>query len=121
MKVLIIDDEPLVRRSLTKAFQGRGCECWDAVDGKAGLQLWRQHRPDLVFLDILMPGLTGPQVLQEIEKEIRDKTKVVMISAYTGDYNKDTALKLGADLFISKPFDDIFVVVETAQKLLGKS
>ena len=67
-----------------------------------------------------MPGLSGPQVLQEIDIQIRNSTKVVLISAYTGEHNMDTALKMGADLFIPKPFDDIFYVVETAEKLLGK-
>lgn len=120
MKVLVIDDEPLVRRSLQKALQVKNYECIVAADGRIGLDLWIEHRPNLVFLDVLMPGLSGPQVLQEIDIRIRNSTKVVLISAYTGEYNMDTALKMGADLFIPKPFDDIFKVVETAEKLLGK-
>jgi CheY-like chemotaxis protein len=67
-----------------------------------------------VFLDILMPGLSGPEVLQK--NPPRQTTKVILMSAYSGeDTKKYTQL---ADLFIAKPFEDIFHVVERAQNLL---
>ena len=114
MKILVIDDEPLVRRSLMRVAQVKGHPIIEAADGETGLKLWRQEKPDLVFLDVLMPGLTGPQVLKEIQPH---SSKVILISAYTGEYNLTTAKNLGADLFIPKPFQDIFEVMETAEKL----
>lgn len=117
MKVLVIDDEPLVRRSLGRALSGRGHEVREAVDGRTGLQLWREIEPDLVFLDVLMPGLTGPHVLQELEPRFKEKTRIVLISAFSGEHNPETAQRLGADCFIPKPFEDIFAVVKMAEEL----
>jgi DNA-binding response OmpR family regulator len=70
----------------------------------------------LVFLDVLMPGLSGPQVLQELGS---NKTgKVILMSAYSGEHNIETAQQMGADLFIPKPFEHIFEVVAKAEALL---
>jgi CheY-like chemotaxis protein len=116
MKVLIIDDEPLVRRSLSRALKSRGHEVLEAEDGNQGLQSWRQQKPELVFLDVLMPGMTGPQVLHEIGSE--HSGKVILISAFSGEHNMQTAVQMGADLFIPKPFENIFDVVSQAEGLL---
>ena len=88
-----------------------------AEEGLSGLEKWINEGPDLVFLDVLMPGLNGPQVL----KELGDKKtgKVVLISAYTGKYDVEKARSIGADLFISKPFDDIFQVMDRAEELVN--
>lgn len=115
MKILIVDDEPLVRRSLGRAFKSQGHEILEAEDGLQGLQMWREHKPDLVFLDVLMPKMTGPQVLSEIGKQ--RSGKVILISAFSGEHNMETALQMGADLFIPKPFDDIFSIVSVAERL----
>ncbi len=114
MKILIVDDEPLIRRSLQRVAESRNHLVIEAADGEIGLKLWRQEKPDLVFLDVLMPGLTGPQVLKEVQPS---SAKVILISAYTGEYNVDTAKNLGADLFIPKPFHNIFEVIEKAEEL----
>jgi CheY-like chemotaxis protein len=118
MKVLIIDDEPLVRRSLKRAFEAKGHLVFEASDGKSGLQLWQKEVPNVVFLDVLMPGLSGPEVLSEINPEIRQQSFVVLISAYAGGYDLESAKSLGADHFIPKPFDDIFAIVNTTQEML---
>lgn len=115
MKILIVDDEPLVRRSIMRAATSRGHQVIEAPDGESGLKMWRSESPDLVFLDVLMPGLTGPQVLNEMGPAF--EAKVILISAYTGEYNVDAAKNLGADLFIPKPFHNIFEIIETAEKL----
>lgn len=115
MKVLVVDDEALVRRSLVRALQGRGHEVLEAVNGTEGLQIWKSFNPDLVFLDVLMPGLTGPEVLKEIGED--NTAKVILISAFSGEHNMQTAQKMGASLFIPKPFEDIFAVVTTAEGL----
>lgn len=116
MKILIVDDEALVRRSLSRALKSKGHEVLEAVDGNEGLKLWQTTQPDLVFLDVLMPGLTGPQVLKEIGAK---KTgRVVLISAFSGEHNMETAVQMGADLFVPKPFEDIFAVVKMAEDLV---
>jgi CheY-like chemotaxis protein len=115
-KLLIIDDEPLVRRSLQRVLVEH-FQIHEAQDGREGLDKWLQLRPDVVVLDVLMPALSGPQVLQQIPAEIRSSAKVILISAYTGEYNVDTARDLGADLFIAKPFDDIFAIQKQILKI----
>jgi len=115
LKVLIVDDESLIRRSLRRVFEARGHTVIEAEDGQRGLQLWREHAPDTVILDVLMPGLTGPQVLSEMRPI--SSAKVLLISAYTGEYDAKKAKEMGADLFIPKPFQNIFEVVESAEKL----
>lgn len=115
MKILIVDDEPLVRRSLARALKSRGHEILEAEDGLLGLQAWREQKPDLVFLDVLMPKMTGPQVLAEIGRQ--RSGKVILISAFTGEHNMETALQMGADLFVPKPFEDIFSIVTIAEDL----
>lgn len=117
-KILICDDEPLVRRSLRRALETKGYQIIEAVDGKQGIEAWRREAPDLVFLDVLMPGLTGPQVLNEIETEIRSRCKVILISAFTGEYSLDSAKSLGADHFIPKPFEDVFAIVKLVSEML---
>lgn len=116
MKILIVDDEALVRRSLSRAFQSRGHEIFEAEDGELGLKMWIEHRPNLVMLDVLMPKLTGPQVLKELGN--RKTGKVILMSAYGGDHNIQTSLDMGADLFIAKPFENIFDVVSQAEGIL---
>lgn len=113
MKILIVDDEPLVRRSLARALKGRGHEVLEATDGPSGLASWKGEDPDLVFLDVLMPGLTGPQVLEEMGPARR--AKVVLMSAFSGEHNVEKGQ--GADLFLPKPFEDIFEVVKLAEEL----
>lgn len=111
MKVLIVDDEPLIRRSLSRVFQSKGWSVLEAAEGISGLEMWNRERPEVVLLDVLMPGLSGPQILQSISAEIKSKTKIFMMSAFTGDWNQSKAVELGAQAFLPKPFDDIFEIV----------
>jgi two-component system, response regulator PdtaR len=120
LKILIVDDEPLVRKSLSRACRSKGHEVSEASDGQEGLQKWLIEQPNIVFLDVLMPGLSGPEVLREIETCQSPKSaKVILMSAYSGEHNVTTAQQLGADLFIPKPFEDIFAVVARAEELLA--
>jgi CheY-like chemotaxis protein len=115
-KVLIVDDEPLVRRSLERALSKRGYEVLVAADGTEGLATWRRELPAVIFLDVLMPGLSGPQVLAQMGAE--KKAIVVLMSAYTGEYNWQTAKEIGADLFVPKPFDNIFTTLDQVEELI---
>ncbi len=117
MKILIVDDEALVRRSLGRAFRSKKYEVIEAVDGTEGLKLWKSSQPDLVFLDVLMPGLSGPEVLREMGSSRCGR--VILMSAFAGEHNMETAIEMGADLFVGKPFEDIFGVVKMAEELLS--
>ena len=63
MNVLIVDDEALIRRSLKRAFETRGHEVRCGCDGQEGLSIWQKELFDVALVDVLMPGLTGPQML----------------------------------------------------------
>lgn len=115
MKILIVDDEELVRKTLGRVARSRGHEVTEVEDGLKGVDAWKSFCPNLVFLDVLMPGLSGPQVLKEVKKD--DSTKVVLMSAYSGEYNLETAQSIGAELFIQKPFENIFEVMDQAEGL----
>lgn len=115
MKILVVDDEVLVRRSLSRALKSKGHEVLEAGDGNEGLQLWQSQNPDLVFLDVLMPGRTGPEVLKEMRGQ--SMAKVILMSAFAGEHNMETAQQMGASLFVPKPFEDIFAVVKMAEEI----
>src|SRR3989344_987686 len=108
MKVLVIDDEPLVRLSLRRALHKSGHLVEEADDGQSGREKWKGFQPDLVYLDVLMPRLSGPDLLRAISAADKGPAKVILMSAFTGEYNLQRAQSLGAHLFISKPFEDIF-------------
>ena len=118
MKILIVDDESLIRKSLRRGLMKNQHQVLEAEDGKEGLRLWRTENPDLVVLDILMPGLSGPEVIKAIGPEKTCPT--VLISAFSGQYNIETAKQMGADLFIAKPFADVFSVVNQLEELLNE-
>lgn len=133
MKILIVDDEPLVRKSLGRAFRAKGHEVIEAIDGREGLNLWTELQaqgasPDIVLLDVLMPGLSGPELLNEMRPKLEAlkssgqawEGRVILMSAYSGEHNVTTAQQLGADLFVPKPFDDVFLFVKTAEDLFER-
>ena len=64
-----------------------------------------------------MPGLSGPEVLKEIDDKCG--SKVILISAYSGEYNMEKALSIGADLFIPKPFENVFDVIAKSEELIN--
>ena len=115
LKVLIVDDEVLVRRSLSRAFRGQGHDVCEAGDGNQGIEMWKTWAPDLVLLDVLMPGRTGPEVLNEMKNQTL--AKVILMSAFAGEHNMETAQQMGANLFVPKPFEDIFALVKMAEEL----
>jgi CheY-like chemotaxis protein len=115
MKVLIVDDEPLVRRSLEKVFKKMNHEVHLADDGLSGVEQWKSLQPDGVVIDVLMPGLSGPEVIAEVQPP--KTTAVILISAYSGDYDPDSVKQLGADLFIEKPFESIGEIVTNLERV----
>ncbi len=114
MKCLVIDDEPLVRRSLLRAMQVRGHQGFEAEDGPKGVLAWCELQPELVFVDILMPGLSGPDVVSQVLPTLSVRPFVVLMSAYSGEDSERLAKECGANYFLAKPFEDLFAVVDEA-------
>lgn len=110
--ILICEDESALRE-LIRVSLGAGFGFIEASDGMEALELAKQHRPDVVVLDLMLPGLSGLDVLAQLRAEENgDTLPVVVISAW-GDA-RDEAFAAGADRFVLKPFipDDLRAVVE---------
>jgi two-component system sensor histidine kinase/response regulator len=102
-KIIIIDDEEVVLDSCTQILQGRNYDVYTAPDGMQGLKLVEEIQPDLVFIDLKMPGIPGQEVLEDINE--RDNTIVtVVITGYATVDSAVEAMKKGAYDFLPKPF-----------------
>lgn len=104
MKVLIIDDEVKLTRSLSFALKHANIETIEAHDGYTGCQLVANNTPDIVLLDVRMPGRSGLEVLEWLAQEHPD-IPVIMMSAFDDTKDAVTAMKMGAVDYVSKPFD----------------
>jgi len=101
-KILIIDDEEVVLDSCTEILQGSDYEITTATDGGRGLKLVQEFRPDLVFVDLKMPGISGFEVLEKIREH--DSTVVtIVITGYATVSSAVEAMKKGAYDFLPKP------------------
>jgi two-component system, NtrC family, response regulator AtoC len=116
-KVLIIDDEKLVRWSLQQKLSKEGYEAESAPTGEEGLNLIREDGYDLVLLDLRLPGMDGVQVLQEIRKLERE-IGVIMLTAETSISRAVECVRLGAHNYLCKPFDfdEVRVALEKARE-----
>lgn len=115
-KLLIIEDEPVIRKSLQHIFEEKGYVVCTAIDGLEGVALAREVRPDLVIADILMPVLDGFTAISRITTELPG-TPVIAISAAGDQRNRESAIEAGASLFLSKPIDSENIVA-SVEKLL---
>lgn len=113
MRILIIDDEVLIGESLSRVAILHGHTVKTEQNGLEGLKTWKEFKPHLVFLDVLMPGLDGPSVLEQVGR--MNNEKVVMMSAHRA-FSNDVSIP-DVDLFISKPFKDIISVFRQAEQL----
>ena len=101
-RVLVIDDEPQIRRLLRVTLEANGYEVFDAVTGQAGIVSAAQDRPDLILLDLGLPDLDGVTVLRRIREWSR--VPVIVLSVRDREDDKIAALDAGADDFVTKPF-----------------
>ncbi len=101
-RVLVVDDEPQIRRALRTALVGHGYAVDVAEDGEAALTLLASHPPDVVVLDLVMPILDGFEVLRQTR--LWSDIPFIVLSARGQERDKITALDLGADDYLTKPF-----------------
>ena len=102
--VLIVDDEPDIVILLRLALEAAGYSTVEATDGEEALEVIRTQHPDVVLLDVMMPRMDGWATLEHLE-ETGEHPRVIMVTAKTASRDHDRALQLGADDFVTKPFE----------------
>ncbi len=102
MKILIVDDESMIRNVLREYVEFEGNEAFEAEDGMQAVKMCRENTYDLVLMDVMMPHLDGYSAVKEIKK-IKD-VPVIMLSARGEEYDKLFAFEIGVDDYVTKPF-----------------
>lgn len=118
-RILVVDDEPHVVRSLTFVLKKEGYDVSSATDGEEAIAKVRESKPNLMFLDVMMPKKNGYQVCQEIKADPSlSDIYIIMLTAKGQEADREKGLNLGADEFITKPFSPM-KIVERVGELLG--
>jgi two-component system response regulator AtoC len=115
IKILVVDDEHLIRWSLEQNLKKQGYEVLTAGSGEDALRIVREDQPDLVLLDIQLPGISGIEVLEKL-KEFDEDIIVIMVTAHGGLETAVTAMRMGAYDYLNKPFnlDEMAIVIRKA-------
>jgi len=104
--VLLIEDDPIAARLVELQLGSTGCRVLSALDGLRGLKLAHANPPDLILLDLMLPGLDGFEVLSRLRADPQTAdVPVVVVSAKSQATDKQTAARLGADAYLTKPYD----------------
>ena len=122
MKILIVDDEPhlrmLIRQSLEE-LEDEGVELLIAGDGEQALETIREEKPELIFLDVMMPKKNGFDVCHTVKNDLGlAKTCVILLTAKGQEFDRQRGQEVGADLYMTKPFDPD-ALLEKARTVLG--
>lgn len=102
-KILIIEDEPNIRELVSYNLKASGFLPLEAEDGISGMEMAVNQKPDLILLDIMLPGKDGYEICKEL-RSAGNKTPIIMMTAKTDEVDKVLGLEFGADDYISKPF-----------------
>ncbi len=101
-KILVVDDEPGILKLVTSYLEKEGYQVYTAADGPGALKAARAFKPDLIVLDIMLPGMDGIEVLTHLRRE--SDVYVIMLTAKTEETDKIVGLSVGADDYVTKPF-----------------
>jgi two-component system phosphate regulon response regulator PhoB len=115
--ILIVEDHPTMRRAMRMVLEHEGFEVREAADGQAALALVREKAPDLMFLDLNIPGASGADVLREIKGDPATSGVRVVIVTATGEEGREFVLSLGADEYFTKPFSPL-ALLRTVEKAM---
>ncbi|WP_374673175.1 response regulator transcription factor [Ideonella sp.] len=107
-KILIIDDHPDIRRLVRLTLEFEDHQIMEAVDGRIGLEAARQWKPDIVLLDVMMPGMDGLETCRRLKAEpALAHTRVVLLTARGSSADRSAGLAAGADEYVVKPFSPL--------------
>ena len=101
-RVLVVEDEQSLREPLVYLLEKEGYEVLDAADGNAAIELYKSTNPDIVLLDLMMPGMSGNEVCRVIRQT--SNVPVIMLTAKDSEIDKVVGLEIGADDYVTKPY-----------------
>jgi two-component system KDP operon response regulator KdpE len=112
--VLVVDDEPAIRRLLRTSLAAQGYRVTDAADGRQALAAFRCDQPDLLILDLGLPDMSGVDIIRELRRG--SAVPIIVLSVREDERGKVEALDLGADDYVTKPFgtDELVARIRTA-------
>jgi len=121
-KIVIIDDEMHIRALINQTLEeleDEGVSLLTASNGQAGLQLIERERPDLVFLDVMMPRMNGFEVCKSVKSNRKlDGTFIIMLTAKGQEFDRQKGEEVGADMYMTKPFNPD-ALLDNARGILG--
>jgi DNA-binding response OmpR family regulator len=121
-RILIVDDDPVIIRLLQINFRLEGFEVDSALGGEEAFRLVAEHVPDLVILDVMMPGIDGFEVRRRLkEMPAMQEVPCIFLSARAQDEDRTRGYALGVEEYVTKPFDPSHLVEIVRRALAGKS
>lgn len=119
-RILVVDDEPHIRRLVAFSLEKRGHEVSQAEDGPEGIAWAREHLPDLILMDVMMPMMTGFEAVENLKAdELTAGIPVIMLSAKSQEYEQSEGLRRGAVKYVCKPFTPS-VLGDVVAEVLGE-
>lgn len=120
-RILVIEDDPSIRRTVERNLAGHGFDVRGAESGEAGLDLETRFHPDLVLLDMVLPDVDGFEVIERLRS--RTTTPIIVLSVQGAEQDKVRALELGADDYLTKPFgvDELLARIRVALRHAARS
>jgi DNA-binding response OmpR family regulator len=115
--ILIVEDHPTMREAMRLILEHEGFDIREAPDGGTALTMVRERRPDLMFLDLNIPGTSGAGVLSELKGDPSTEDIRVIIVTATGEEGREFVLSLGADEYFTKPFSPT-ALLRTVERVL---
>ena len=121
-RILLVEDDPSAIRLVGYALEQEGYEVLTAANGVEGLRKAREEEPDLLILDVMLPGLDGFELCRRLRADAQTAgLPVLMLSAKAQEIDKTTGLKMGADAYLTKPADPSEIVSRVESLLAQKS
>jgi CheY-like chemotaxis protein len=117
-RILIVEDHPTMREAMRLVLEGEGFEIDEAADGERALQMVRADPPDLVFLDMNIPGSSGAEVLEAVRADPATAGVRVIVVTADGEEGRGKALSMGADEYFTKPFSPT-TLLRTVEQVLS--
>ena len=116
-RILVVEDHPTMREAMRLVLEGEGFVIDEASDGETALAMVRSDPPDLVFLDLNIPGVSGTDVLRALKGDPATAPVRVIIVTATGEEGRERVISLGADEYFTKPFSPL-ALLGTVRRVL---